>query len=63
MAQAEISKVALAVELKGSPGKVFYVALPQDRLRMMVQLAEGLSDTGNLPLTPAPDGTTLGPIG
>ena len=53
---SEIGKVALIVELKGEP---YYVALPIDRLRMLVQLAESLSDNGRLPVVKAPPGTSF----
>ncbi len=47
---AEIGRVAIVVELDGEPK---FVALPPDRMRMLIQLAESLSDTGRLPVVKA----------
>jgi len=41
----EIGKVSLIVELDG---QVCAVVLPQERMRMLVELASSLSDTGKL---------------
>jgi hypothetical protein len=53
---ATIDKAALLVELNG---QTYYVALPIDRLRMLVQLAESLSDNGRLQVVKAPDSVKL----
>lgn len=56
---SQFTAVSLAVEYEGKP---YFVALPQDRLQVLVKLAAGLSDSGSLPLTKAPEGfkfTTL----
>jgi hypothetical protein len=45
--EKSIQKVALLVEIDG---QAYYVNLPQDRLKMVVQLAQSLSDNGSLPV-------------
>lgn len=47
-------RIALVVELDGVP---HYIALPQDRLKILLQLAQGLCDSGKLPVKKAPEGT------
>jgi len=53
MSAGAIEKVALAVQIDG---KGYYVALPQDRLQMLVKLAQGLSDNGKLNVQAMPPG-------
>lgn len=53
MTTGTIGRIVLAVEPNGKP---YYVTLPQDRLQMLVQLAESLSDDGKLPVRKAPQG-------
>jgi hypothetical protein len=53
MSTGTIEKVAMAVQIDG---KGYYVALPQDRLRILVKLAEGLSDNGKLSVQAMPPG-------
>lgn len=48
-----IEKVSLQVQIDG---RAYYVALPQERLVLLVKMAEGLSDNGKLPVTEAPPG-------
>ena len=43
----EIGRVSLIVEIDG---EVCAVALPQERLQLVVDMAAGLSDTGRLPV-------------
>lgn len=50
---AEITKVVIAVEIDGAP---HFVNLPHERMVILMKLAEGLSDTGALPVVRAPDG-------
>lgn len=49
----QITKVSVAIEIDGKP---YFVALSQDRLKMLMSLAQGLSDGGKLPVKPLPDG-------
>jgi len=51
MSRGTITRVAMQVEIDG---KVFAVALPLERLLMLVQLAESLSDNGKLPVHEMP---------
>lgn len=51
--ESNIEKVSLAVQIEG---KMYFVALPQERLQLLIKMAEGLSDTGRLPVIKAPDG-------
>lgn len=53
---AEIEKVALMVQIGGKP---YHVALSQDKLRLVCNLAASLSDTGALPVVLAADGYRL----
>ena len=48
--EREIQKVAVLVEMDG---QAYYVNLPQDRLQLVVKLAQSLSDSGNLPVVKA----------
>lgn len=50
---AEITKVVIAVEINGSP---YFVRLPHERMVLLMKLAEGLSDSGKLPVSRAPAG-------
>ena len=43
----EIGRVSMMVEVNGH---VWAVVLPQDRMRMLVNLAASLSDSGKLPV-------------
>lgn len=58
--KSEIEKVSLMVQLQG---KAYYVALPQDRLKMLVQLAESLFDDGRLKVLEAGDIYFKGQVG
>lgn len=49
-------KVAIAVQVGG---KGYYVALPYERMVMLLQLAASLTDGGNLKLVPMPAGQEL----
>lgn len=49
----EIEKVSLAVQIDGKP---YFVALPQERLKLVVSMAQGLADNGKLNVAKAPDG-------
>lgn len=49
-------KVCMAVEFDG---QAYFVALSQDRLRLLLKMAEGLSDSGRLPVKKAPAGFVL----
>lgn len=51
MTTKKVGRVCLAVEIDGKP---CFVALPQERLLMLVKMAAGLSDTGSLPVIEAP---------
>lgn len=53
MTTGTMARVSLAVEIDG---KAFFVALPPERLQMLVQLAASLSDNGKLPLAAIPAG-------
>lgn len=46
-----VTRVAMQVEIDG---KAYAVALPQERLLMLAQLAESLSDNGKLPVCELP---------
>lgn len=52
MTKREIGRVSVALEVDG---KVCFLALPQDRLKMLMNLAVGLSDNGTLPVKKAPN--------
>jgi len=43
----EIGRVSMIVEVDGTPCAV---SLPMEQLRLLVQMAAGLSDTGKLPV-------------
>ena len=45
--EIEIGRVSMIVECNGKPCAV---VLPQERLRILVNLAASLSDTGSLPV-------------
>lgn len=49
---SQFTAVSLAVEYEGKP---YFVALPQDRLKILVKMAASLSDSGSLPLSAAPE--------
>jgi hypothetical protein len=49
--QGKIELVTLAVRVDGKP---YLVAMPQDKLRIVVSIATGLCENGALPLLPAP---------
>jgi len=51
-----LEKVSLAVQIDGVG---YYVALPQDRLVILVKLAEGLTDDGQITLQLMPAGQSL----
>lgn len=53
MSAGTIEKVSLSVQIDG---KGYHVALPQERLKMLVKLAEGLSDDGKLPVLAMAEG-------
>jgi len=48
--EKSIGRVALLVEIDG---QAYYVNLPQDRLKLVVRLAQSLSDNGVLPVQKA----------
>lgn len=50
---AVVSKVSLAIEIEG---QAYFVALPQERLVLLVKMAEGLADNGKLPVQKCPAG-------
>ena len=56
MSTATIEKALLAVQISGQG---YYVAIPQDRLMMLVQLAESLTDGGKIVLQSMPLGHSL----
>jgi hypothetical protein len=43
----EVGNVSMMVEINGDP---YAVALPQEKLRILIKMAEGLSDSGQLPV-------------
>lgn len=47
----EIGRISFAVEIDG---EVCFVALPKDRIKMLISLAASLSDNGKLPIVKAP---------
>ena len=49
----DIEKVSLAVQIEG---KAYFVALDRDKLHLLVQMAQGLSENGKLNVIPAPEG-------
>jgi hypothetical protein len=59
MDTSEIELVSMSVQIKGN---VYFVALSQEKLLILASLAASLSDKGTLPVVPAPEGTTLGPL-
>ena len=54
--EQEIEKVSIAVQIKG---QVYYVNLPQEQLKLVVRIASGLSESGSLRVTKAPEGQFL----
>ena len=48
MSKGTIGRISLCVEVDG---KAYAVALPQDRMMLLVKLAESLSDNGKLPVS------------
>ena len=55
-----IDKVCIAVEIEG---KSYFVALDQDRMKLLMKMACGLSENGNLNVVKAPQDfkfTTVG---
>lgn len=58
-----IDKVCIAVEIEGKP---YFVALNQDRMKLLMKMACGLADNGNLNVVKAPQDfkfTTIGEMG
>lgn len=51
MTKGIATQISLSIELEG---KAYFVALPKERLQLLLKLAEGLSDDGKLPLIAAP---------
>ena len=51
MSKGTVTRASLAAEIDG---QIYFVALPQDRLVMLMQLAQGLFDGGELVVVPAP---------
>lgn len=51
MSKGTVTRASLAAEIDG---KVYFVALPQDRLVMLMKLAQSLFDDGKLTVVPAP---------
>jgi hypothetical protein len=51
MSKGTVTRASLAAEIDG---KVYFVALPQARLVMLMQLAASLFDDGKLTVVPAP---------
>jgi hypothetical protein len=47
-----VTRVSMLVEIDGKP---HVVALPQERMLVLVNLAAGLSDNGKLPVLALPD--------
>lgn len=47
-----VGRVSIAAEIDG---KVYFVVLPQERMKILLKLAEGLCDGGKLPVKKAPD--------
>jgi hypothetical protein len=48
-----IGRISVCVEVSG---RLCFVALPHDRLMLLINLAASLSDNGKLPVVKAPDG-------
>jgi len=48
MSKGTIGRISLCVEVDG---KAYAVALPQDRMLMLVKIAESLSENGKLPVS------------
>lgn len=56
MPKQSIEKVSLAVQIGGKP---YFVLLDQDRLQVLVKMAQGLSDNGQLNVARAPEHFTF----
>jgi hypothetical protein len=52
----DITAVSITVQIDG---KLYFVNLPHDRMMLAMHLIGGLSDSGRLNVTPAPDGFKL----
>ncbi len=57
---SKIGRISIAVEVDG---KVCLVALPDDRMRMLLDLAASLSDNGKLQVVKAPEAYHFEEIG
>lgn len=55
----QIEKISLAVQVNG---EACFVVLGQDKLRILVQLAQGLADNGKLNVVKAPEGFKFSPL-
>ena len=53
MSSHEIGRISLAIEVNGEP---YFVVLPHDKLRLLLNLAKSLSESGTLHVTKAPEG-------
>ena len=51
MTKGTVTRASLAAEIDG---KIYFVALPQDRMQLLLKLAQGLFDGGELVVIPAP---------
>jgi hypothetical protein len=56
---SEIGRINIAVEIDGA---VCFVVLPQDKLRLLMNMAAGLSYSGALTVIKAPDDYKFQPI-
>jgi hypothetical protein len=56
----DIDKVCIAVEIEGKP---YFVALEQDRMLLLMKMACGLSDNGQLNVVKAPQDFKFTAIG
>lgn len=55
-----ITAVSIAVQING---KAYFVKMPHDHMMILMKMAEGLSDNGNLNVVAAPASYKLMPVG
>ena len=55
----EYGRITMMVEING---RVCAVCLPQERMRMLLKMAEGLSDDGKVPIHELPESVQIVPI-
>ncbi|MDQ1921661.1 hypothetical protein [Massilia pseudoviolaceinigra] len=55
----DITAISIAIQMEG---KTYFVALPHQRFMLLMKMAEGLSDSGRLPVVAAPASYQFMPV-